>query len=100
MKSERYRSLLESNPQSELFQFSLAQALLEEGQPEEALDRFQTCLEAKPEWMVASILKSKCLIALGRNADARTELERSLQLAISQRHEDPEKEVRKLLAGL
>lgn len=100
MKSEKYKDLLESNPESELFKFSLGQALLEENNPTVAIDYLSACLEKKPDWMMASILRAKCFIALKEKANAHKELERSLELAIDQRHEAPEIEIRKLLDSL
>ncbi len=100
MKSEKYKTLLTANPENELFRFSLGQALMEEGDPNEALSMFENCLKKKPEWMLASILKAKCLIAIDRKNEAKSELQRALKLAIEQEHEGPEAEVRKLLETL
>lgn len=100
MKSERFQKLVDANPSNELFRFSLGQALMEEGSERDAIAAFDKCLEKKPEWMVASILRGKCLLASDRKDDAKSELQRSLQLAIDQHHETPEAEVRKLLEGL
>lgn len=100
MKSQRYRTLLAANPENELFKFSLAQALMEEGNREEAIEWLDACIQEKPDWMMASILKSKCLITLDRKEDAQNELRRALDLAIEQHHEAPEMEVRKLLDSL
>ena len=47
---------------------------------------------------MASILKAKCQIALERMEEAGVELNRALKLAIKQEHEEPEAEIRKLLA--
>jgi len=100
MKSERYQNLVASNPENELFRFSLGQALMDEGEEIGAIEAFDHCLSKKPEWMMASILRGKCLLSLNRNDDAKTELQNSLQLAIDQYHETPEAEVRKLLMNL
>lgn len=100
MKSERFQKLIDANPNNELFRFSLGQALMDEGQENDAIQAFDDCLKKKPDWMVASILRGKCLLALGQKDEARIELERSLRLAIDQHHETPEAEVRKLLGGL
>ena len=100
MKSERFQKLVDANPDNELFRFSLGQALMDEDQTQDAIQAFDACLVKKPDWMVASILRGKCLLALGRNDDAKVELKRSLDLAIEQHHEAPEAEVRKLLQNL
>ena len=50
--------------------------------------------------MVARILLGKSLLATGRTAEARRWLENALRLAVEQHHEDPERELRALLADL
>ena len=100
MKSDKFRALLASKPDSELFQFSLGQALMEEGRGDEAVERFDICILKKPDWMMASILKSKCLIRLGKTDLALSELNRALKLSIEQRHEAPEAEIRQLIRSL
>ena len=100
MKSERYQALVSANPDNELFRFSLAQALMEEGQETDAIPHFDVCLEKKPQWMMASILKGKCLLSLKETEAARCELQRALGLAIEQCHETPEAEIRKILNDL
>lgn len=100
MKSERFQKLVEANPDNELFRFSLGQALMDENQATSAIAAFDLCLAKKPDWMVASIFRGKCLLVLKQNEDAKSELQKALQLAIDQHHEDPEAEVRKLLSTL
>ena len=97
MKSEKFKELLAANPENELFRFSLGQALMDEGNPSEAIPLFEQCQQKKPDWMMASILKAKCQIVLERTEEAKIELNRSLKLAIEQEHEAPEAEIRKLL---
>ena len=81
-----------------MFRFSLAQALVAEGRGEEALPHYRMCIEKKADWMMARILLGKLLLQLGRREEARPWLEEALQLAIEQQHEDPERELRALLA--
>jgi len=100
MKSERFQKLVASNPDNELFRFSLGQALMDDNQETKAIEAFDLCLSKKPDWMVASILRAKCLLALNQNDAAKKELQQALHLAIDQHHEAPEAEVRKLLASL
>ena len=50
--------------------------------------------------MMARILLGKLLLQLGRRADAKPLLEEALKLAVDQQHEDPEHELRALLAEL
>tara|TARA_B100001093_G_C26254010_1_gene769799 strand:+ start:183 stop:494 length:312 start_codon:yes stop_codon:yes gene_type:complete len=100
MKSEKFKELLAANPENELFRFSLGQSLMDEGNPNEAIPLFEKCQQKKPDWMMASILKAKCQIALERMEEARVELNQALKLAIEQEHEAPEAEIRKLLAAI
>jgi hypothetical protein len=50
--------------------------------------------------MMPRILLGKALVGLGRRSEAKPWLEQALQLAISQNHEDPERELRAILAEL
>ncbi len=100
MRSERFKGLVEKNPDSELFRFSLAQALFQEGQMAEAEPHLRVCIEKKPDWMVAHIALGKALIELGRREEARPILQAAHQLAIEQNHEEPEAELSALLKQL
>jgi predicted Zn-dependent protease len=97
---EHFQSLVARQPQNEMFRFSLAQALAAEGRAEEAATHFRFCVDAKPDWMMAWILLGKLLLQLDRKAEAKPVLQSALDLAISQNHEDPERELRALLADL
>jgi Flp pilus assembly protein TadD len=81
-----------------MFRFSLAQALVAEGRGDEAVPHFQLCVDRKRDWMMPRILLGKLLLQLGRREEARPLLEAALQLAVDQEHEDPERELRALLA--
>lgn len=83
-----------------MFRFSLAQALLREGRAADAVPHLEFCATKKADWMMARILLGKTLLALGRRTEARPWLEQALQLAIAQEHEDPERELRGILAEL
>lgn len=100
MSSTRFASLVATQPENEMFRFSLAQALLREGQSADAVPHLEFCANKKPDWMMARILLGKTLLTLGRAAEARPWLEQALQLAIEQNHEDPERELRGILAEL
>ena len=99
-RSLQFAALVVSQPDNELFRFSLAQALLAEGRPADALEHLGNCARKKPEWMMPRILLGKALVGLGRKADAKPWLEAALQLAVTQCHEDPERELRALLGDL
>ena len=97
-RTEHFHALVERQPENELFRFSLAQALAAEGRGEEALPHYKFCAEKKSDWMMARILLGKLLLQLGRPAEAKPWLEQALLLALEQHHEDPERELRALLA--
>lgn len=99
-RSEQFAALVAKQPENELFRFSLAQALLAEQRPADAIEHLTYCAERKADWMMARILLGKALIAAGRHAEARPWLEAALQLAVDQHHEDPERELRELLRDL
>jgi Flp pilus assembly protein TadD len=99
-RTEQFRTLVERHPENEMFRFSLAHALVAEGRGEAAVPHYEFCVAKKSDWMMARILLGKLLLQLGRRAEAKPLLEQALQLAIDQQHEDPERELRALLAEL
>ena len=100
MRSAHFAALVERQPDNELFRFSLAQALLAEHRPAEALEHLAICAARKADWMMPRILLGQALLGLGRKAEAKPWLEAALQLAVAQDHEDPATELRGLLAVL
>ena len=99
-RSEHFGALVARQPDNEMFRFSLAQALAAEGRPAEAIPHYEFCVAKKADWMMARILLGKLFLQLGRQADAKPLLESALRLAVDQQHEDPERELRGLLADL
>jgi hypothetical protein len=99
-RTEHFQKLVESHPGNELFRFSLAQALESDGCAAEACAHYEICAAKRADWMIPRIRWGKILIQLGRRAEAKPLLETALQLAIEQNHEDPERELRALLADL
>jgi len=97
---EQFEALVGRQPDNELFRFSLAQALMAERRPADAVPHFEFCVTRKADWMMPRILLGKVQIELGRRAEARTLLSEALRLAVEQHHEDPERELRELLADL
>lgn len=96
----QFQALVERQPDNELFRFSLAQALAADDRLEEAIPHYEFCVAKKSDWMMARILLGKVQLQLGRRTEARAMLAEALQLAIEQHHEDPERELRALLADL
>ena len=96
----QFQALVDKQPENELFRFSLAQALAAEGRGTDAVPHYEYCVAKKADWMMPRILLGKLLLQLGRRQDAKPLLEAALALAIEQHHEDPERELRALLADL
>jgi predicted Zn-dependent protease len=97
-RSDHFQVLVTRQPENELFRFSLAQALVADGRGSEAVPHLEFCVAQKAEWMMPRILLGKLLLQLGHRAEAKPKLEEALRLAIAQQHEDPERELRALLA--
>lgn len=97
---EQFEALVTRQPENELFRFSLAQALAADGRGAEAVPHYDYCVAKKADWMMPRILLGKLLLQLGRRPEAKPLLEAALQLAVDQHHEDPERELRALLADL
>jgi predicted Zn-dependent protease len=100
MRSAHFAALVARQPENELFRFSLAQALLAENRPGDAVEHLTVCADKKADWMMPRILLGKTLLGLGRKLEAKPWLEQALQLAIAQDHEDPEQELKALLQDL
>jgi len=99
-RSTQFAALVAQQPANELFRFSLAQALLVENRTADAVEHLEYCAGKKADWMMPRILLGKALVGLGRRSEAKPWLEQALQLAIAQSHEDPERELRAILAEL
>ena len=96
----QFQTLVERQPENELFRFSLAQALIADGRTADAVPHLEYCVAKKADWMMPRILLGKLLVQLDRRGDAKPFLEDALRLAVDQHHEDPERELRALLADL
>ena len=92
-----YLEKLKGNSENLLNRFSLAQAYYESGEYEQAIAHLTICFEKRDDWMMASLLLSKALIAVGQKQEARQSLEQTIILARKQGHEDPEEEAKALL---
>ncbi|WP_438483081.1 molecular chaperone DnaJ [Oleiharenicola lentus] len=99
-RSQQFADLVAKQPENELFRFSLAQALLNENRPADAVEHLERCSRKKSEWMMPRILLGKALVGLGRKIEAKPWLEEALALAVAQTHEDPERELRAILAEI
>ena len=97
---EMFRRKVSENPENPLFRFSLGQALFNEGSFAEAEKSFVWCLKKRSDWMLALLLRGRCLIELERTEEAKTTLRLAVQVAREQDHEDPEREAIHLLEQL
>ena len=96
----QFTALVAQQPDNALFRFSLAQALDAADRRSEAAEHYRLCCASRADWMMPRILLGKLLVRAGDAASAKPVLEEALQLAIDQNHEDPEAELRALLASL
>ena len=99
-RSELFRRHVSADPANPLFRFSLGQALWAEGDAAGATEHLRLAAAAKADWMMPRILLGKCLLALGDKPGAKAVFAEALALAVSQGHEEPEEELRALLAAL
>ncbi len=99
-RSDSFAAMVARQPDNELFRFSLAQALVTELRYVDAVEHFKFCIAKKPDWMMARIHLGKLYLELGKRAEARLQFQEALKLAIDQQHEDPEREIRGILADL
>ena len=96
----KYEALLQKRPDDELLHFSLGKALYDAGRMPEAGKHLRAALEAKPDWMVVTMLLAKIALQQNDRAQARAFYEKGLELAIAQEHAGPEEEIRAALAKL
>ncbi len=96
----KYTTLLQQRPHDELVQFSLGKALYDAGRFSEAETHLQAALQAKPDWMVVTMLLAKCALHREDRDAARKLYEDALGFAIVQHHEGPEEEIRTALTRL
>lgn len=97
-RSDTFASLVAKQPENELFRFSLAQALVAEHRLVDAVEHYRYCTSKKADWMMPRILLGKLYLELGQRTEARVMLQEALKLAVDQAHEEPERELRALLA--
>lgn len=100
MGSERFASLIQSNPDNEMFRFSYGESLFDEENYQACVEHLRFCIQKKPDWMIPQILLGKAFIALNQKEEAVPYLEKALDLAREQKHEDPETEVLGLLEDI
>lgn len=95
---EQFQARVAQQPRNALFHFSLAQALVDAARASEAVPHYEFCVASQADWMMPRILLGKLLLQLGRPAEAKPLLTDALRLAGEQQHDEPERELRALLA--
>jgi tetratricopeptide (TPR) repeat protein len=93
----RFSDLKARMPASELPRWSLAQALEDAGQTEEAVTEYRQLVSLKPDYCLAWL---RLGALLGATPEAREALDRAIALARAQGHEAPRVEAARLLAAL
>lgn len=99
-RSEVFRRHVAADPANPLFRFSLGQALFTEGDAAGAVEHLRLAAASNADWMMPRILLGKSLLAAGDRDGAKAAFADALALAVSQGHEEPEAELRALLAAL
>jgi len=99
-RSELFRRHVAADPANPLFRFSLGQALWTEGDAAGAIEHLRLAAASKADWMMPRILLGKSLLAVGDKLAAQVAFADALALAVAQGHEEPEEELRALLATL
>jgi predicted Zn-dependent protease len=99
-RSELFRRHVASDPANPLFRFSLGQALWTEGDAAGAIEHLRLAAASRSDWMMPRILLGKSLRAAGDKPAAKAAFADALALAVAQGHEEPEEELRALLATL
>ncbi len=94
------RQKLSASPENDLFRFSLAQSLFENGEFDEAITLFLECLEKKPDWMLAALFLGKAFIEKENFQEAARFLNLTIKTGLSQNHEGPVDEARQLLSSI
>lgn len=87
-------------PDNELFRFSLAKGLIDQHEEETAIPHLEFCLEKKPDWMVVVMLLGKLFRQKGDLLKAKGYYQKGLELAVAQKHEGPEAEIREILISI
>ena len=99
-RSELFRRHVSADPANPLFRFSLGQALWTEGDAAGAIEHLRLAADSKADWMMPRILLGKSLLAVGDKPAAKAVFAAALALAVAQGHEEPEEELRAVLALL
>ena len=99
-KIERFRTLKEKMPTSELPRWTLGQTYEEAGLPHEALAEYAALVALKPDYCLAWLRLGALHLEAGAVDAARAALQEGKRLAIEQGHSAPKAEADRLLGQL
>ena len=97
---ERFRQMVEADPDNDLGHFSLGRALIDAEQFDEAVTALRRAVELNPRLSKAYYLLGQALDRLGRRDEAVETLQRGLQVATERGDEGPRAEIAQLLTQL
>ncbi len=96
-KIAKWKTLVDQHPDHELARYSLGSAYFEAGRFAEAEPHFARAVELKDDWVMAYIFRAKCLLQLGRAAEAKPQLLLGRRHSQAQGHDAPVEEIDALL---
>lgn len=99
-KIAKWKTLVDQHPDHELARYSLGSAYFEAGRFAEAEPHFARALELKGDWVMAYLFRAKCLMRIGRAAEARPLLLLGRTHSQAQGHDAPIEEIDALLEML
>jgi len=98
--SDKWRQILETDPDDELLLFSFAKALYDEKNWSEAAPIFQKLVGLKPDYALAWAFLARSLLESGDRKAAERACQSGLPVARKQCHEIPLEEIESVLADL
>lgn len=96
-RTARFRDMVSEDPDNELAQFSLGQALLDAGRSEDAAVAFEAAYLLQPDLMMAYFRRAECLMQAQRYQEAQEMAKKTLELAIAQDHKGPRADAEEML---
>jgi len=97
---EQIRKMLEAEPSDVLLNYALALELFNAGQHDEAIEQFDKVIALDPNYSAAYMQKARSLIGLHRQAEARTVLEKGIQMAVAAGDAHAQEKMEELLRAL
>ena len=100
MTSDEWQILLNEDPDNELIRFSLGKALLEEKNWKRAAVEFERLVALDPEYALAWAFLARSRLQSGDLKGAREACDKGMPIALKQKHEVPQDEIRAVLDEL